>query len=142
MPFLAPASDASGAFQQMFSMAGYGQVLFPPAQFAVPLPATIAAGSNWNSGVMVGDGCRNVSFAVQSTQGGSVIFQTYLDLAAAIPRPTPSTTSLTANTLVIVDLLATAATPLLPFVSWTLQISNTGGSVAALTFFQMILSAG
>lgn len=146
MPFAAPASDASGAFEQFVSMAGWGQILYPPAGFPNPLPATIAASGAWNSGLIYSDGFRILTVAVQSTQAGSCVIQPYIDLAGTIPRPA-ITTSLTANTLAIIDLppAPTSTSPgpyMAPWASFTVNITNTGGSLATLTAFQLILSAG
>lgn len=147
MPIIAPASDASGDFEQLISQAGFGQVLYPPAAFPVPLPATLAATSGvWNSGLMFNDGMRYITLALTSSQAGACIIQMYVDLAGTIPRP-PVTTSIVANTGLIIDLpvapTATAPGPYLPpFASFTINITNTGGSIATLSGVQLILSAG
>lgn len=147
MPIVAPASDASGEFEQLFSQAGFGQVLYPPAAFPVPLPTTLAASTGvWNSGLMYNDGMRYLTLALTSTQAGACIIQMYVDLAGTIARP-PVTTAIVANTLLIIDLpapaVAVVAGPLLPpFASFTINITNTGGSIATLSTVQLILSAG
>lgn len=95
---------------------------------------------------MFNDGYRILTLALQSSQAGSCVIQPYLDLAGTIPRP-PVTTAIVANTLLIIDLPAapTGTTPgpfMAPWASFTIDISNTGGSTANLSVLQLILSAG
>ena len=64
-----------------------------------------------------------------------------MDLAGTIARVV-SSTALVANTLLIVDIPAAAATiPPPPFATFTVQITNSG-TTATIAAFQMILSAG
>lgn len=113
-----------------------GQVLYPPAAFAIPLPPTIAGSGNWSSGLMFNDGYRYVTIALTSSQAGLLTLQTYLDLAGTIPRPqTP--TAIVAATLLILDLA-----DLKPFVSYTITVSNSSGTPAVVSVLQVVLSAG
>jgi hypothetical protein len=140
MPIVTPSSDASGAFEVLHSPAGMAQVLYPPAGFPVPLPTTIAAGSNWNSGLIFAEGYRYITVTLTSTQAGSLVIQEYCDLAGTIARSasgTPFTTPIVAATPLIVDV-----SDLKPFVTFTVQVSNTSGSTATLSGFQLILGAG
>lgn len=141
MPIVTPASDATGGFEQLQSQAGMGQVLYPPAAFPIPLPQTIAATSGvWNSGLMFNDGYRFITVALTSSQAGALVITQYLDLAGTIARPVagvPWTTPIVAATPLIVDI-----SDLKPFVSFTISISNTGGSAATVSALQVILSGG
>lgn len=146
MPIVAPASDATGAFEQLISPAGMGQVLYPPAPFPTPIPPTIAGSGNWLSGLLFNDGYRNITIGLTSTQAGALNVTMYLDLAGTIARPVV-TTSIVANTALIVDIppAPTSTTPgpyQAPFASFTVQITNTSGSTAVVSGFQLILSAG
>ena len=136
MPIIVPASDGAGAFEMLYSQAGMAQVLYPPNAFPVPLPATIAGGANWLSGLIFSEGYRYITLAVTSTQAGAANIQTYLNLAGTIARVV-STTPIVANTALIVDI-----SDLKPFVTLTVQITNTSGSPATVTGLQLILAAG
>src|SRR4051812_29865065 len=136
MPIIIPASDGSGAYEQLTSQAGMGQVLYPTNPFPIPLPTTLTASQVWSSGLIFSEGYRYVTFGVTSTQTGSSVLTTYLDLAGTIARPA-TTTAIVANTALIVDLA-----DLKPFVTLTLSLSNTSGSTATLSGFQLILAAG
>lgn len=128
-------------------MAGFGQILYPPAVFPIGLPATIAGSGTWNSGLLFNDGYRNLTVAVQMNQAATLAIQLFLDLAGTIPRAVVgSPFTITANTLLIVDLppapTATAPGPYMPpWASFSIQIAN-GATPATITAFQMILSAG
>jgi hypothetical protein len=113
-----------------------GQVLYPPNPFPVPLPTTLAGGATWLSGIILGDGYRYITMALTSTQAGTCTIQEYLDIAGSIARVV-STTSIVANTPLIVDI-----SDLKPFVTLTVSISNSSGSVATLSNVQLILAAG
>lgn len=136
MPIVTPASDASGAYEQLQSAAGMGQILYPPAYFPTAIPPTIAGGANWLSGLIFNDGYRYITLALTSTQAGAANIQQYVNLAGTIARPV-STTAIVANTPLIVDI-----SDLKPFTSMTVQITNTSGSAATITGFQLILSGG
>ena len=85
---------------------------------------------------MFNDGYRNITVGVTSTQAGALVIQPYLDIAGTIAR-TVSTTAILANTALIVDLANQA-----PWLSYTVQITNTSGSTATISGFQLIQSAG
>ena len=91
---------------------------------------------------MFNDGYRILTVAIVMTQAGTVVITPYVDLAGTIARPAISGT-IVANTALIVDIPATPYTETMPpFCSFTLQINNTGGSIATITSFQVILSGG
>lgn len=113
-----------------------GQVLYPPAQFPVPLPPSIGAGGNWLSGLLFNDGYRYITVGVTSSQAGALVIQQYLDFAGTMAR-TVSSTAILAATPLIVDI-----SDLKPFVSFTVQITNTSGSAATVSKLQVILSGG
>lgn len=149
MPIIAPASDATGAFEQLQSQSGMGQVLYPPAQFPTPLPATIPGSGSWSSGTVFCDGYRILTVGILMTQAGSLVITPYLDSAATMVRTAfITTTSIVANTVLIVD-LPTASAPgptttqgiMPPFGSFTITVNNSGAT-ATITSFLAILSAG
>jgi hypothetical protein len=142
VPILTPASDGSGAFEQLISQAGFGQVIYPPNSFPVPLPLTIAGSGLWNSGLLFPDGYRNLTIGVTSSQTATLVVTMYLDLAGTIVRPLaspavfPASTPLTAATAMVYDWIDIS-----PFLSMTVQITN-GSTATTLSGFQLILSAG
>ncbi len=86
------------------------------------------------------EGYRYITLGMTSSQAGSLIITEFLDLAGLIPRPfasSPFTTPIVAATALIVDI-----SDLKPFVTMTISISNTGGSAAVISPFQLILAAG
>lgn len=113
-----------------------GQVLYPPAVFPIPFTSTIAASGSWSSGLMFNDGYRYLTVALTMTTAGTLNIQQYLDLAGTIPRGAVNTSPIVAATALIVDIA-----DMKPFVTFTIQILNSGGA-ATVSSFQVILSAG
>ncbi len=101
-----------------------------------PAPTTIAASATWNSGILISGGSPKVAAGVTSTQAGAITITRYLDTAGTVTIDT-HTAPLTANnfaSLVLVDNV--------PFGSFMVQISNTGGSAATLTNFSAAIVSG
>lgn len=134
MPIVAPDSESDGGYTQTYSQAGMAQVNQPT--IPVAMPASIAASGNWNSGLIFSDGYRYLTVTATSSQAGALVIQQYVDMAGTIPRVV-SSTALVAATPLIVDIA-----DLKPFMSFTVQINNTGGSGAAVTGFQVLLAGG
>lgn len=134
MPLISPASGVDGAFQQPFSQGGVSQVIQPA--IPVPVPSSIAAGGNWNSGLIFADGFRYLSIGVTSSQPGTIVIQQYLDMSGSVAR-TPISTALVAATPLIVDVA-----DLKPFVTFTLAITIPGGTPGAITGFAVLMGAG
>lgn len=103
--------------------------------YPTPPPATIAASGSWVSGIIFGDGYQVLTLAVQMTQAGTLKITRYVDRAGNFPRPV-SSTAIVANTALIVDI-----TDNLPWVSFQIEIDNSGGSTATLTNFSVLMNA-
>lgn len=135
MPIVAPDSESDGGFAQTYSQAGMAQVNSPI--IPNPLMTTIAATSGvWNSGLIYSDGYRYLTVALTSSQAGSLVITQYVDTLGLIPR-TAVTTAIVGATPLIVDIA-----DLKPFQTFTVSISNTGGSAATVTNLYILLSAG
>ena len=109
-----------------------------PTLFGATLPTagTIAASGNWLSSPIYADGFKSISVGVKSTQAGAINIQRYVDRAGTIPVGAVATAALVANTagyLSVVDDVA--------YQSFTVQITNTGGSAATVTNFGVLMAA-
>jgi hypothetical protein len=100
------------------------------------LPGTIAAAGNFTSNVITSDGFRAIAAAVTSTQTGAISIQRYVDRAGTIPQGAALSTSLVASTSAVVN-----ANDGVAFQSFTIKITNTGGSTATITGFALLLNA-
>jgi hypothetical protein len=96
---------------------------------------TIAASGNFTSPVFNGNGFYKMSVSLKSTQAGAINIQRYLDAAGTIPQGAASTVALSANTQATLNV-----TDGLIFRSFTLQITNTGGSAATVSNFAFLMS--
>jgi len=105
---------------------------YPPTE----PPATIAAAGNFTSAVTPGDGFKVISASVTSSQAGAISIQRYFDQAGTIPQGAPVSTALSAATPGIVTV-----NDGLPYRSFTVKITNTGGVTANITNFALLLSA-
>jgi hypothetical protein len=104
--------------------AGSAVIPAPPT----PPPSTIVASGSWNSGVMLANGANRLAAAVTSSQNGVLTIQRYIDAAGTIPIGIAPTQAITANTLAW-----TWVNDGMPFLSWRVTVTNTGGSTANLT---------
>ncbi|QEH36512.1 hypothetical protein OJF2_50960 [Aquisphaera giovannonii] len=98
------------------------------------LPATIAAGNHATSNLILSDGLQIGAVGVTSTQTGLISVQRYLDDAGTIKQGAALTQALTANTAAVLNI-----TDGNPFASFTVDISNTGGSQATLSNLGILL---
>lgn len=130
-------SDDQGGFEQVFSLAGAGQITAPTyGGTPPPIPFSIAAGSNWTSGLMFSMGFKALTIGLTSTQAGAINVQRYIDLAGAIAQGSASTVAIVANTPVVLNIYDN-----LPYVSFTIQVTNTGGSPATVNPFGVLMNA-
>jgi len=111
---------------------GAMQVLVP--QSVHNLPSTIAAASHATSNLILSDGMEVGAVGVTSTQTGVVTVQRYLDDAGTVKQGAALTQSLTANIAATLEI-----TDGNPFASFTVDISNTGGSPATLSNLGILL---
>lgn len=101
-----------------------------------PLPATIAASGNYTSNVVISDGFKVIGVGVTSSQAGSISIQRYLDRAGLVTQGAPITAAITAATPAVANVADG-----LPFQSFKITISNTGGSVATISNVAVLLNA-
>ncbi len=99
-------------------------------------PTTINASSNWTSAVLYADGHKAIAVSATLSQAGSINVQRYLDVAGTVTQGPALTLALTAGTAGTLNILDGA-----PFQSFTVQIANSGASVANLTKFGLLLNA-
>lgn len=101
-----------------------------------PIPFSIAAGGNWTSGLMFSMGFKALTVGLTSTQAGSVVITRFIDLAGAIAQGAASTTAIVANTPLVVNIYDN-----LPYVSFTIEVSNSSGSAATVSPFGVLMNA-
>lgn len=101
----------------------------------VPSPTIIASG-NYTSALIYADGFKSIAAGVTSTQTGAMTIQRYIDKAGLVAQGTASTVALTASTPAVLNV-----TDGLPFQSFVLKITNTGGATATITNFACLLNA-
>ncbi len=90
-----------------------------------PIPTTIAASGNWNSGAIIQVMNPVIGVTCQSSQTGNITIQKYANLAGTIATGTPVTTALSAGSIV-----SALDDDTQPFLSFSVNISNTGASTA------------
>jgi hypothetical protein len=134
-------TEATGQYWEPFAngpVAQVDMVANDPAQLSAALPTvgTIAASGNWTSNVLISDGFKAIGAGCKSTQTGAINIQRYLDRAGTVPVGAVVTAALVANT----SQWATVNDGV-PFQSFTVQITNTGGGAATITLFDILLSA-
>lgn len=101
-----------------------------------PPPGTIAAAGNYTSALIPADGFKNLACGVTSTQTGAISIQRYIDRAGLVAQGAAISTALVASTPAVVN-----ANDGLAFQSFTVKITNTGGSTATITGFALLLNA-
>jgi hypothetical protein len=111
---------------------GAMQILVPASLHG--LPASVLAGNHVTSNPIFSDGMQAVAVGVTSTQAGAITVQRYLDDAGLIKQGAALTASLAANIAQVLNV-----TDGNPFASFTVDISNTGGSTANLTNVGILL---
>jgi tryptophanase len=103
---------------------------------SISLAQSIAASGNVVSAIIITSGYKYFNFACKSTQGGSVSIQRYLDQAATIPVGAAITGSISANTAMNVDSVDN-----IPYQSFIITVSNSGGSTATLSNCALLLQS-
>lgn len=97
------------------------------------VPATIAAGVTYDSGVITVGGYNNFAASAQLTQTGTLTLQRYIDAAGTVAIGDAVTQAMTANTLATV-----AVADGLPCASFNVTVQNTSGSLGALSKFNVL----
>lgn len=125
--------------------AGYSQpcaqgpvLLAQPALGSDPTATPIAAGGNWSSGLLPGDGYKLISVGLQSTQAGQISVQRFLDnMTGQVPQGPAVTQAIVAGTPTVLNVGSDNA----PFGTFSVSISNTGGVAATISHFAILLAA-
>ena len=130
-----PASSYLGEYQTPAPLGPRSQCQVPATQHG--LPATVGASSNVLSNTLATDGHVGFAVGVTSTQAGAINVQRYLDTAGTVKQGGVQTVALTANTPAVLNF-----NDGLPAQSFTVQITNTGGSTANLTGLVILLQGG
>ncbi|MDR6381825.1 hypothetical protein [Paraburkholderia caribensis] len=102
------------------------------------LAAQVPASGQLQSGILLSNGWKYFALGLKSTQAGAVTIQRFLDAAGTVAIGAPVTAALTANTAQTVS-IGTADT--LPFMSYQVTVTNTGGSPATLSNVAGLLQA-
>jgi hypothetical protein len=101
-----------------------------------PPPATIVASGNYTSLLIVADGFKALACGVTSTQAGALSIQRYIDKAGLIAQGPAISSTLVAATPNIVN-----SNDGLPFQTFKVIITNTGGATATISNFGLLLNA-
>lgn len=112
----------------LLGIVGASNVPTPPT----PVPATIANGGNYNTGIMSAAG-RFFAASANLSQNGSLVLTRYIDPAGTIPIGPVTTQALAAGVLGTV-----AVNDFVPCASWAVQVNNTGGGLGNLTQFALL----
>lgn len=101
-----------------------------------PTVGTIPASGNYTSNVIPSDGFKSIGVGCTSSQVGAITIQRYLDKAGLVPVGA------------LISAALVAATPQwatindgLPFQSFKVSITNTGGGAATITNFGLLMGA-
>ena len=92
------------------------------------LPANIAASGTWTSNLITSDGYQKIAAGLTSTQNGSLSINRNLDDAGTIPQVAVNPTAVSANVAAAIN-----AADGLPFATFTISLTNTGGSPATVS---------
>src|ERR1700735_100306 len=112
---------------------GLDVAIGPAVQAPVPaavhgLASTVPASGNVVSNLLLSGGYKTLAVGVTSTQVGQIQVRRSLDDAGLVKQGAAVTASLTANTAQVCNV-----TDGNPFASYTVTITNSGGSTATLT---------
>jgi hypothetical protein len=100
-------------------------------------PATLAATTGtFTSGFILSDGFKTIACGVQSSGAGVLTIQRYVDKAGAFPQGAAITAPIVANTALVIN-----SDDDLAFMSFTITVTNTSGSIANITHFVLLLNA-
>lgn len=98
------------------------------------LGSSVASSGSATSNLIYSDGFQAIAVGVTSTQGGLITVQRYLDDAGTVPQGPPLTAVITADVAANLNVADG-----LPFASFTVQVSNSGGADATLSNLAIVL---
>ncbi len=122
--------------------AGIPHDIGPALQYPIPaatlsLAVSVPSAGSVQSAILGSYGWQKGSVGVKSTQAGTLSVQRFLDAAGAIPIGAPISAVLiggTANSVSWTDGI--------PYASFKITVSNSGGSAATLSNVAVLLQAG
>jgi hypothetical protein len=112
----------------------------PTELIAALQAASIAAAGNFTSPVISADGYYNLIVGVTPSQAGTLTFQAFIDDAGTVPAMAAQTVALTGAAAAILKVNCDLSS-YTPFASFTISISNSGGSAGNLSNVAALLSA-
>jgi hypothetical protein len=98
-------------------------------------PASIPANGSFTSGVLPGDGFKTFFIGITSSEPGAITIQRFLDVNGTIVQGAANTLALTAGAPAVLSI-----TDGLPYLTFTVTITNTSGSAATVTNFAFIMT--
>ncbi len=101
-----------------------------------PVPATIAAGATWDSGLINADGYKAIAVGVTLDQAGSLKLLRFIDGGGVVAQGAASTQALAAGAPGVLNVNDN-----LPFQSFRVQIQNSSAAVAHPGNFALLLNA-
>jgi hypothetical protein len=102
------------------------------------LNAQVPAGGQLQSSILQSNGWKYFALGLTSTQAGAINIQRFLDAAGTVPIGAPVSATLVAGTAQAAS-IGTADT--LPFMSYQVTVTNTGGAAATLSNVAGLLQA-
>jgi hypothetical protein len=112
----------------------------PTALIAALKAASIAASGNFTSPVISADGYYNFILGLTPSQAGTLTFQAFIDDAGTVPAAAAQTVALTGAAAAVLKVNCDQD-GYTPFASFTVSISNSGGSAGTLSNVAALLSA-
>ena len=99
-------------------------------------PATIPASGSYTAGPLYADGYKVIAVGATLANAGTLFVQRYLDTAGLVPQGPALQATLAANAPGILNVADGA-----PFQSFTVTVTNSTASAAALTNTALLLNA-
>lgn len=133
MPIATIASELNAGYELPLSLAGKMQIL---SYVGMPIAgATILTSGSIVSNVLPADGYQSLTVGITMNRAGTLLVTRWIDLKGTITRDA-TTTSIVANTLLIVDLVDNK-----PFTAFTVEIDNGAVGLATIANFAIIMNA-
>jgi len=135
MPLVSP--ERSAQYWEPVASGPVAQADLSLATYASP-QGTVPTTTPWFiTSAINADGFKFITVTATSSQAGAINVQLYVDAAGTIKQGAVQTVALVAATPNILNVNGA----LTPFQSFTVQITNTGGSPATITGYALLLTA-
>lgn len=135
MPLVSP--ERSAQYWEPVAGGPVAQADLSSATYASP-QGTVPTTTPWyTSSVINADGFKFITVAATSSQAGAINVQLYVDATGTIKQGAVQTVAVLAATPVVLNVNASTT----PFQSFTVQITNTGGSPANITNYALLMTA-